>query len=130
MATYPRCKVAEGNLTIAQLNANTRAGTNIVDPVAGKTITVVDAWMRNVGSNITGATAIVLEDTAGTDVMSTTVATFNSNVLVRAGASGTTVTNLGVALGKSKGLRIGCTVGDVATSTSMDYVVLYKIDSD
>ena len=130
MATYPKCRVAEGNLTRAELNANSRAGTKIVEPVAGKTITVVDCWMRNVGSDITGATAIVLEDTGGTDVMSTTAATFNSNAFVRAGASGTTVTNLGVALGKGKGLRIGCTVGDYATATSMDYVVLYKVDSD
>lgn len=122
---HPKARCKAGNLTTVQLNANSRAGTVIVPASAGKTIKVTDVWMRNVGSNITGATAIVLEDTAGTDVMSTTAATFNSNALVRAGASGTTVTNLGVALGKGAGLRIGCTVGDVADSTGMDYCVSY-----
>lgn len=124
---FPKTRVASGNLVRASLNAASGAGTVIVPDSAGRTITVIDVWMRNVGGNIGGATAIVLEDTAGTDVMSTTVGTFDSNVLVRAGASGTTVTNLGVALGKGKGLRIGRTVSDATTTTSLDYCVLYKI---
>ena len=122
---HPKVRCAAGNVTLAQINANSRAGTVVVKAAAGKTIKVVDVWMRNVGSDITSATAIVLEDTAGTDVMSTTVATFNSNAFIRAGASGSTVTNLGVALGKGAGLRIGCTVGDYATGTGMDYTIFY-----
>jgi hypothetical protein len=123
----PKVRVAAGNLTLAQLNAASGAGTVIVKGVPGRTIKVVDVWMRNVGSNVGGCTAIVLEDTAGTDVMSTTRATFDSNVLVRAGISGTTVTNLGAACGKHEGLRIGRTVSDVTTMTGMDYVVKYII---
>jgi len=131
MATYPRCKVAEGQLTLAQLNAASGAGTNIVDPIAGKTITVVDAWFRSAaGGTCGGATAVVLEDTAGTDVLSVTAATLTLAALVRGGASGATATNVGTALGKGKGLRIGRTVSDVTTMTAMDYMVLYKIDSD
>jgi hypothetical protein len=131
MATYPRCRVAEGQLTLAQLNAASGAGTTIVADVPGKTLTVVDAWFRSAaGGTCTGATAVVLEDTAGTDVLSVTAATLENAVIVRGGASGATATNFGTALGKGKGLRIGRTVGDVATMTAMDYCVLYKVDSD
>ena len=131
MATYPKCKVAEGQLTLAQLNAASGAGTVVVPAVAGKTITVVDAWFRSAaGGTCGGATAVVLEDTAGTDVLSVTAATLTLGAVVRGGASGATATNFGTALGKGKGLRIGRTVGDVSTMTAMDYVVLYKIDSD
>jgi hypothetical protein len=131
MATYPKCKVAEGQLTLAQLNAASGAGTVIVPAANGRTLTVVDAWFRSAaGGTCGGATAVVLEDTAATDVLSVTAATLTLAALVRGGASGATATNFGTALGKSKGLRIGRTVSDVTTMTAMDYMVLYKIDSD
>lgn len=130
MATYPKCRVAEGQLTAAQVNANARAGTKIVEPVAGKTITVVDAWLRAIGGTVSNATAVVLEDTAGTDVLSVTAATLVQNSIIRGGVTNATATNFGTALGKGAGLRIGCTVGDVATASHIDYVVLYKVDSD
>ena len=131
MATYPKCKVAEGQLTLAQLNAASGAGTVVVPAVAGKTITVVDAWFRSAaGGTCGGATAVVLEDTAGTDVLSVTAATLTLAAVVRGGATNATATNFGAALTKGAGLRIGRTVGDVSTMTAMDYVVLYKIDSD
>jgi hypothetical protein len=130
MATYPRCRVAEGQLTAAQVNANSRAGTKIVEPVAGKTITVVDAWLRAIGGNAGGATAVVLESTGGTDILSCTVGALTQNTLLRGGASNATATNFGTAMGKGAGLRIGCTVGDLTTATHIDYVVLYKVDSD
>jgi hypothetical protein len=117
-------------LTAAQVNAASRAGTNIVSPVAGKTITVVDCMMRAIGGNAGGATAVVLEDTTGTDVVSNTVGILTQNAIVRAGITNSTATNLGTSLGKGAGLRIGCTVGDLTTASHIDYVVLYKIDSD
>lgn len=132
MATYPRCKVAEGQLTAAQVNANTRAGTIIVPAVTGKTITVVDAWFRAIGGNAGGATAVILTDTAASPVtvLSCTVGALTQNTFLRGGATNATFTNAGTALTKSKGLRIGCTVADLTTATHLDYVVLYKVDSD
>ena len=129
MAAYPKLRCAKGNLTLAQIKANSRAGTVVLPGEAGRTITVVDTWMRNIGSNITGATAIILTETGGTPttVTSTTVGTFDSNVFVRAGASGTTVTNLNTAMRPGRGLQIGCTVGDVADHTSLDYCIFYTV---
>lgn len=130
MATYPRCRVAEGQLTAAQVNAASGAGTNIVNPVAGKTITVVDCTMRAIGGGAGGATAVVLEDTAGTDIVSNTVGILTQNAVVRAGITNSTATNLGTAMAKGAGLRIGRTVSDLTTATHLDYIVLYKVDSD
>lgn len=130
MATFPKCKVAEGQLTTAQVNANSGAGTVIVPAVAGRTLTVVDCWLRAIGGAAGGATAVVLEDTAGTDAVSYVVAALTENVVARAGCSNSTATGLGTALGKSKGLRIARTVSDLTTATAIDYMVLYKVDSD
>jgi hypothetical protein len=129
MAAYPRVRCASGNLTLAQIKANSMAGTVIVPGKAGRIITVVDTWMRNIGSNIGGATAIALTETGGSPqtVTSTTVGTFDSNVFVRAGVSGTTVTAVGTAQRPGRGLQIGCTVGDVTTHTSLDYCILYTV---
>ena len=132
MATFPKCKVAEGQVTLAEINAGTTTnGVIIVPNVAGKTITVVDAWFRSAaGGTCGGCTAVVLEDNAGVDVLSVTAATLTLAAVVRGGASNATATNFGTALTKGKGLRISRTVADVTTMTAMDYVVLYKVDSD
>jgi hypothetical protein len=132
LATYPKVRVAEGQLTAAQVNANSRKGTNIVEPVAGKTITVVDGWLRAIGGNAAGATAVVVQDTTTSPnvAISDAVGNLTQNTVLRAGATGSTATNLGVQLGKGKGLRVGCTVSDLTTATHIDYMVLYKIDSD
>jgi hypothetical protein len=129
MAAYPRVRCAQGNLTLAQIKANSRAGTVVLPGSAGKIVTVVDVWMRNVGGNIGGATAIALTETGGTPttVFSATVGTFDSNVVVRVGVSGTTNTNVGTAMRPGRGLQIGCTVGDVTTHTSLDYTILYTV---
>ena len=123
---HPKVRCATGRITLTQLNAASGAGTVVVKGVGGKTIKVVDAWFRSqAGGTCGGATAVVLEDTAGTDVMSVTAATLTLAALVRGGASGATVTNFGTALGKGAGLRIGRTVSDVTTMTAMDYVIFY-----
>jgi len=127
---FPKVRVAFGNLTLAQVNANSRAGTVIVPGSAGRTIKVVDAWFRALGGNAGGATAVVLEDTAGTDIVSTTQGALTQNALVRAGAANSTATGVGTYSGKDKGLRIGCTVGDLTTcSGGIDYCVLYTISN-
>lgn len=130
MATFPKVRVAAGQLTAAQVNANSRAGTNIVAPIAGRTITVVDGWVRAIGGNASGPTAIHVEDTAGTDAFTMAVAGMTQNAVCRVGlATHSTNTNVGTALGKGKGLRIGCTTAaDYATATALDYCILYKVE--
>lgn len=130
MATYPKVRVAEGQLTAAQVNANSRAGTVIVPLSSARTLTVVDAWFRAIGGTAGGATAIVLEDTAGVDVVSTTAATLVQNSVIRAGTTGSTATNLGTSLTRGKGLRIGCTVSDMTTATHLDYCVQYTVEGN
>jgi len=129
MAASPRLRCAQGNLSIAEVNANTRAGTVIVPPSGGRTITVVDGWLRSIGADPGGNTAFIVTDTAASPVtvLSVTRATLNSNVVARAGITNFTATNLGTALTGGCGLRIGCTVGDVTTSTSLDYCILYTV---
>ena len=125
---YPRARVASGRLSLAQLNAASGAGTIIVPDSSGRTITVTDAWFRSqAGGTCGGATAVVLEDTGGVDVLSVTAATLTLAALIRGGASGATATNFGTALTVSKGLRIGRTVSDVTTMTYMDYFVEYTV---
>ena len=125
----PRVRCAQGNLTIAQVNANARAGTVVVPPSGGRTITVVDAWLRSLGADPGGNTAFIVTDTAASPVtaLSVTRATLNSNVVARAGITNFTATNLGTALTGGCGLRIGCTVGDVITSDTLDYCILYTV---
>ena len=123
---YPRARVASGRLSLAQLNAASGAGTIIVPDSSGRTITVTDAWFRSqAGGTCGGATAVVLEDTAGTDVLSVTAATLTLAALVRGGATNATATNFGTALTKGAGLRIGRTDSDVTTMSAMDYVIFY-----
>jgi hypothetical protein len=130
MATFTRARCAEGQLTAAQVNANSRAGTTILTGVPDRSITVLDCYFRAIGGAVRGSTAVVLEDTGGQDVNSQTVAQMTENTVVRAGGTGSTCTALGTALTKGRGLRIGCTVGDYATATHLDYCVIYKIDSN
>ena len=129
MATYPKVRVAQGQLSAAEVNANSRAGTVIVEGESGRTITVVDGWLRAIGGNAAGATAVVLEDTDGTDAVSAAAAGLAQNVYARFGGSNITATGVGTALTKHEGLRIGCTVGDLITATALDYCVFYTIDA-
>lgn len=129
MAAYPKVRVAEGQLSAAQVNANTGAGTIVVPINPGRTYTVVDCWMRAIGGSVGGATAVVLEDTAGTDIVSNAVAGLTQDAVLRAGATHSTATGLGTPAAKGKGLRIGRTVSDVTTATHLDYVILYTVDA-
>ena len=122
----PRVRCAQGTATIAELNYGTHTGVYIVAPT-DRTITVVDGWLRNVGSNIGGATAIAVTDGAAVVAFSCTVGTLDSNVLARVGATGFTNTNVGTPLTGGKGLRICATVANATTSTSVDYCVYYVV---
>lgn len=126
MAHYPRTRVAMGQLTQTQLQVGTGAGTTVITPRAGYNIRLVDGWLRAIGSGIGACTAIVVEDTAGTDVISATAGALGQNVVARCGETNVTVTNLGATLGTGKGLRIGWAGGSAATvTTGLDYMLKY-----
>ena len=125
----PRVRCAQGNLTIAQVNAASGAGTVIVPKSGGRTITVVDGWLRSLGADPGGCTAFIVTDTASSPVtaLSVTRATLNSNVVARAGITNFTATSMGTALTGGEGLQIGRTVGAVTTSDSLDYCIYYTV---
>jgi len=129
LAAYPRVRCAQGQLTLAQINANTRVGTVIVPAEEGKTITVVDGWMRATGHTMAGCTAIILTETGGspTTITSTTAATLTAEAVIRMGVSGVTSTNVGTTMRPGRGLTIGCTVGDATTSHALDYCIFYTV---
>lgn len=122
----PRLRCAQGTATLAQLNYGTHTGVYIVAP-SDRTITVVDGWLRNVGTNLATATAIAVTDGAGVVAFSCTIGTLDSNVLARVGASGFTNTNVGTALTGGSGLRICATVANATASTGVDYCVYYIV---
>ena len=129
-STYKRVHAVHGTLTLAQINASTRAGTLILAAAPGRTYTVVDTWMRALGGNAGGATAVILTDETPTTITSTTAGTLTQNTVVRMGVSGCTSTNVGTAMAGGKGLRIGCTVADLTTCTGgIEYYVEYLVTS-
>jgi len=127
--THPRVHCASGSLTLAQVNANTRVGTIIVPPAVDRTITVVDGWLRSEGHSAGGATAVILTETGGTPttVVSAAVAGITQDLIARFGAANITATNVGTACTKGRGLAIGCTVGNLTTSHSLDYCIYYTV---
>jgi hypothetical protein len=131
MATYPKVRCAKGQLTTAQVNAASGAGTVIVANDPQRTITVVDGWLRAIGGAAGGATVIMVEDTAGVDAFTMAVGGLTENAVARVGlATHSTNTNVLTALTKGKGLRIGRTVSNLTTATAIDYCILYTVDGN
>jgi hypothetical protein len=119
MAHFPRTQVIHGTQTLANVNAASGAGAIILDPQVGRNIRITDCWLRALGGNVGGATAIIVTDTAASPVtvVSATAGALTQNALKRSGASNVTVTNQGATLGTGQGLRLGRTVGDLTTAT-------------
>ena len=123
---HPQLRVAEGNISRAQVNS----GVLIIDAVAKRSITVVDAWIRAKGGAVTANTSIDLTDSvSGTVAVSFAQAQSTENTILRAGATGATATNVGTALGAGEGLKIANVGTACDTVTTLDYVVLYKVES-
>lgn len=115
-------------MTLAEVNANTRAGTIVVAGLSGRRLKVVDYWARALGGNLGGCTALIITDTVPTTIISHTVATLTQNSVVRMGSTGDTCTSAGTILGENAGLRVGCTVADATTATGgievfIEYVI-------
>lgn len=122
----PQLRVAEGQLTLAQVNA----GKFVVDPVAKRSITVVDAWVRAIGGAATSNTSIdIVDSVSGTIAVSFARAQNTQNAILRAGATGATATNIGTALGAGEGLKIANVGTACDTMTALDYVIIYKVEA-
>jgi len=122
----PDLRVAEGQLTTAQVNA----GVFVVDPIAKRSITVVDAWVRAIGGAATSNTSIdVVDSVTGTVAVSFAQAQNTQNTTLRAGATGATATYVGTALGAGEGLKIANVGTACDTMTHLDYVILYRVDA-
>lgn len=120
---YPKVRCAYGQATTAQVNA----GKVIVKAQAGKTIKVVDGWLRAIGGAAGTATSVDIEDTTTSPNLAFKIAVggLAENAVARVGlATHSTNTGVGTALGKGKGLQITAT-GTLATATAMDYAVFY-----
>lgn len=90
-----------------------------------KPIAVLDCWMRAIGGAATTSTAIALKTTAETTIVSNAVAQLGEGLVLRAGATGSTVTNLGATNTEGVGLKIAATVADCTVMTALDYCVLF-----
>lgn len=124
-------KFVQGNATAAQVNA----GLRIVDPRKGKKICVDGGFMRALGGNAATATSVDIADTtADTPVVAVACAvaglTQNAVLDFRAGSNVTLTTKLGDSLTVSEGLQIIHAGSDLATATSVDYVVFYHYVDD
>ena len=127
MAHYPRTRAAVGRLTATEISANTLAGTVVVPPRAGCAIRILDGWVRAIGSSVGGCTAVIVTDTqtSPVTVFSNTAANMTDGLVLRGGATGSAVTNLGTTLGNGNGIRIGCTGTTATVTTGLDYFIKY-----
>jgi hypothetical protein len=118
-------KFVQGNALTAEVNA----GKIIVEPRKGKKIAVDGGFLRALGGNAQTATSVDITDTTGTPVVAVAGAVAgltNGAVLdFRAAANVTLTTKLGDPLTADKGLQIIKSGSDLATATSVDYVVFY-----
>lgn len=127
MATYPRVRCIEGQLTTAEVNT----GTVVLAGKAERTITVTDFWMRAIGGNAETATAVAITDTNSSPVTAGSMAVggLTQNAVARMGlATHSTNTNIGTALTKGKGLKIVKTGSSLATATAIDFCIYYTVD--
>lgn len=123
-STDPRLRCAKGSILVADVNT----GTVIVPAMPGRTLAVVDGWMRAIGGAAGGGTGVYVKDTTtGTIACEWLVADLTQNTVARIGVGTTVATNVGTALGGSEGLKVIKHGGDITTATSVDYCVYYTV---
>jgi hypothetical protein len=126
MAAYPKVRVAQGQLATTAVNT----GTVIVPAVAGRTLTVVDGWLRAIGGAAATATSVDVESTADTPTLAFKIAVggLTQNAVARVGlATHSTNTGVGTALDEDEGIQITSTTNNLATATYIDYCVFYTV---
>lgn len=122
--THPKLRVAEGQLTTAEVNA----GKVVIAPMTDRIITVVDAWLRAIGGAAGSNTSVdIVDTTTGTIAASFEDAALTQNTVVRAGAANTAATGLGTALGEDEGLAIANVGTAMDTATALDYCIFYTV---
>ncbi len=123
----PALRVASGRLTTAEVNA----GKVVVNAVAKRSITVVDAWVRAIGGAAGANDSVdVVDSVSGTIAVAFTRAGLVENVVLRVGTATTGVgTNVGVSLGRGEGVKVKNTGTAMTTATHLDYVILFKIEA-
>ena len=129
MARFPKLHTASGSLPLTSVNVTdaTDGDNTIVQPMADRSITVVDGWLRSTGAP-GAATAIVVEGTDGTDVISAAVAQMSNGEICRPGETGITASAIGTTLTKGAGLRIVKTGSALTGTTSLEYCIHYVVD--
>ena len=109
-----------------------KAGTVILSPEPGRTITIHDGWLRAIGGNAATATSVDISDTADTPIVAFAMAVggLTENAVARVGlATHYTGTTVGTPLTPGKGLQIYDTGSDLATLTHLDYCIFYTVES-
>jgi hypothetical protein len=119
---------AYGSMTTANLNT----GTNIVPPVTGRTLKVLQFDSSTTGGAATTCTAIVLEDTAPVVAISTTVAAYSGagvqvTTSTAPAAGAMTFTTFLSALTANAGLKLASTGSACTVMTALNYKVLYTV---
>lgn len=117
-----------GSATLAQINA----GVTIVPAVTGRTLKIVGVLLQAIGGAAAGCTAIQVDDTTGTPVVGVSVAVAGltqNTIVTEATATNVTLTTFLTALTANKGLQIIKTGSSCTTLTSLNYRVLYTVNS-
>jgi hypothetical protein len=122
---YNSLRQIEGQLTRAQVNA----GVVVVAGHTGRTLTVVDAWVRAIGGAASGNDSVDVTDTVtGTIAVSFARAGLTENTVLRAGATNATATNLGADLGAGEGIKVANVGTAMGTATALDYCISYVVE--
>lgn len=123
---YNSLRTVEGQLTTAEVNA----GKVVVPGHTGRTLTVVDAWVRAIGGAAGSNTSVdVTDSVTGTIVAVFTRAGLTQNAILRAGTATTGVAaNLGASLGAGQGIKVANVGTAMDTATALDYCISYVVD--
>ena len=120
----PQVRSLVRTLTMTEINAS--GGTTLINGSPERTITVIDFWTKAVGATVRGLTTFDLKDNFSTPVVVGTCAQANLTTgVLRAGASGTVTTNLGLPLTAGCSLMASKTGGTAATATGLIVGIKY-----
>lgn len=117
--------------TVAQVNA----GATIVPALAGYKFRLTDLTMVAVGGNASGATAVVVQGVQAAStvsLISAAVAALTQSAVVKPHTASVTVLADGasfVTCDANSALTVGKTGGSLATSTNIDVILTYAIET-
>jgi hypothetical protein len=115
---HRRVNAVWGQATTAEVNA----GKTILESSGGRSLAIVDGWLRAIGGAAATCTYVDIRDVGGTtNYMRGAQASLTQNTVLRL---------IGTADGLAevtpgKGLKIASTTNNLATATHIDYYVEY-----